>query len=300
MSNTRNVDDAPRSTHAHRALGVPPPATERRHRARIARYAIAVLVVVGLGAIGYLAWRTYSGDGPPPPQAGRPPVAVAVATAAAEVWQMQVSAVGTIVAVQGVQVTSEEPGLVSAIHFRSGEAVRAGTLLLELDTAADRARLDSLVAQLEQARADDTRNRRLVERGLIATAQAEQSATAVETLAAQVKEQRTLIDKKRIEAPFTGELGIRLVNLGQFIAAGQPIVTLQSITPIHVNFALPEARYPAIRRGQAVEVTVDAFPERRFAGTVNAISPEVHEATRNPAGADLERLSGLALRPEAL
>jgi hypothetical protein len=102
MSNTRNVDDAPRSTHAHRALGAPPPVAERRHRATVARYAIAVLVVVGLVAVGYLAWRTYSGDGLPPPQAGRPPVAVAVATAAAEVWQTQVSAVGTLVAVQGV------------------------------------------------------------------------------------------------------------------------------------------------------------------------------------------------------
>lgn len=90
-----------------------------------------------------------------------------------------------------------------------------------------------------------------------------------------------LIDKKRIEAPFAGELGIRLVNLGQFIAAGQPIVTLQSIAPIHVNFALPEARYPMITHGQAVEVAVDAFPDRQFAGTVNAISPEVSETTRN-------------------
>jgi RND family efflux transporter MFP subunit len=198
-----------------------------------------------------------------------------------EVWQTHVSAAGTLVAVQGVQVMSEVPGMVSAIHFRSGEAVHAGTLLIELDATADQARLDSLVAQLEQARADDTRNRHLVARGLIATAQAEQSATTVETLAAQVQEQRTLIDKKRIEAPFAGELGIRLVNLGQFIAAGQPIVTLQSIAPIHVNFALPEAHYPMITPGQAVEVAVDAFPERQFAGTVNAISPEVSATTRN-------------------
>jgi RND family efflux transporter MFP subunit len=96
-----------------------------------------------------------------------------------------------------------------------------------------------------------------------------------------VQEQRTLINKKRIEARFMGELGIRLVNLGQCIAAGQPIVPLQSIAPIYVNFALPEARYPAITRGQAVEVSVDAFPERQFAWTVHAISPEVSEATRN-------------------
>jgi RND family efflux transporter MFP subunit len=247
----------------------------------VARYAVAVLGAIALVAVGYFVWRTYGGDGQQPQQAGRPPVAVAVATAAAEVWQTHESAVGTLVAVQGVQVTSEVPGMVSAIHFRSGEPVHAGTLLLELDTTTDRARLDSLVAQLEQARADDTRNRRLAERGLISRAQAEQSATAVETLAAQVKEQRTLIDKKRITAPFAGELGIRLVNLGQFIAAGQPIVTLQSIAPIYVNFSLPAALYPTITRGQAVEVAVDAFPERRFTGTVNAISPEVSETTRN-------------------
>jgi membrane fusion protein (multidrug efflux system) len=236
---------------------------------------------LALLAIGYFAWRTYGGGGASPPQAGPSPVAVVVATATARVWQTQVSAVGTLVAMQGVEVTSEVPGMVSAIHFQSGESVRAGALLLELDATTDRARLASLVAQFEQACADDTRNRRLVERGLISTAEAEQSATTVETLAAQVQEQRTLINKKRIEAPFAGELGIRLVNLGQFIAAGKPIVPLQSIAPIYVNFALPEARYPAITRGQAVEVTVDAFHERQFAGTVNAISPEVSEATHN-------------------
>jgi RND family efflux transporter MFP subunit len=281
MSNARNVDDAPRSAHHHRALGASAPVARHRHRTRSTRYALAVLGVVALVAVGYIVWRTYGAAAPPPPPAARPPVAVAVATATAEVWQTQVHAVGTLVAVQGVQVTSEVPGMVSAIHFQSGEPVQAGTLLLELDTATDRARLASLVAQLEQARADDTRNRRLAERGLLATAEAEQSATAVETLAAQVREQRTLIDKKRIEAPFAGALGIRLVNLGQFIAAGQPIVTLQSMAPIHVNFALPEARYPAITRGQAVEVSVDAFPEHRFAGTVQAVSPEVSETTRN-------------------
>jgi multidrug efflux pump subunit AcrA (membrane-fusion protein) len=202
---------------------------------------------LALLAIGYFAWRTYGGGGASPPQAGPSPVAVVVATATARVWQTLVSAVGTLVAVQRVEVTSKVPGMVSAIHFQSGESVRAGALLLELDATADRARLASLVAQFEQARADDTRNRRLVERGLISTAEAEQSATTVETLATQVQEQRTLINKKRIEAPFAGELGIRLVNLGQFIAAGQPIMPLQSIAPIYVNFALPEARYPAIR-----------------------------------------------------
>lgn len=195
--------------------------------------------------------------------------------------QAQASAVGALVAVQGVQVTSEVPGTVSAIHFQSGASVPASRRLLELDATADRARLASLVAQLEQARADDARNRRLVARDLISTAEAERSATVVETLAAQVQEQRTLIDKKRIAAPFAGELGIRLVNLGQFIAAGQPIVSLQSLAPIYINFALPEARYPAITRGLAAEISVDAFPERQFTGTVNAISPEVSEATRN-------------------
>jgi membrane fusion protein (multidrug efflux system) len=281
MSNVRDVDGAPYSTRVRREHGALPPAAERRKRPRIARYAMAVLGALTLVAIGYVAWRTYGGEGPSAPPAGRPPVAVVVATATARVWQTQVSAVGTLVAVQGVQVTSEVPGMVRAIHFQSGASVRPGTLLVELDAAADRARLASLVAQLEQARADDTRNRRLAERGLISTAEAEQSATAVETLAAQVQEQRTLINKKHIEAPFAGELGIRLVNLGQFIAAGQPIVLLQSIAPIYVNFALPEARYPTITRGQAVEVSVDAFPERQFAGTVHAISPEVSEATRN-------------------
>lgn len=253
-----------------------------RPRPRSIRKWIVVAAALILAIAGYFFWRPRSGESTQqgqPPQ--RPPVVVAAAYAEQEVWQTRLSAVGTLEAVRGVEVTTEAAGLVSAIHFKSGDHVRRGELIVQLNDEPDRKRLASLVAQMEQARSELARNRQLAREGILARVEAERSDTALENLQAQVAEQRAVIAKKRIEAPFDGELGIRLVNLGQLVQPGQPIVTLQAIAPILVNFSLPEGHYRELARGQALEVRTDAYSDRAFAGAVSAINPQVNEQTRN-------------------
>jgi membrane fusion protein, multidrug efflux system len=212
---------------------------------------------------------------------GPPPVVVTAAHAEQQSWQAQLDAVGALGAVQGVQVTTEVGGLVSAIYFESGQRVEKGARLVQLSTDADEARLASLRAQAKQARSDLQRQRTLSRQGLVAQAELEQSATTLESLEAQASEQRALIDKKRIEAPFTGQLGIRQIDLGEYLPPGSPIVVLESVTPIHVNFSLPEQHYGRVSPGQQLDVRVPAYPEKTFQGVVTAVSPRVDDNTRN-------------------
>ena len=210
-----------------------------------------------------------------------PPATVAAATARSETWQRHLETVGTLAAYRGVEVTAEVPGLVSQINFESGDEAQEGELLVELSTDTDRARLRTIEAELEQARADLARSTALDERGLIATVELDQRKTAVDRLAAQADEQRSLIDKKRIAAPFAGRLGLRLIDLGEYVAPGTPLVTLQALAPIDLTFTLPEAEYSVVEPGQHVEIGVAAYPDKQFAGQVTAVSPVVDEGTRN-------------------
>lgn len=241
---------------------------------------IAIVALFVLVVAGFLFWRAGSGE-PAAQQEPQQPVVVAATVAEQQVWHTRLAAVGTLEAEHGVEVTTEAAGIVESIHFDSGDQVQRGALLVQLDAEADRARLATLTAQLEQARSDLARSRKLIERRVIAAADAEKSATTFEALRAQVAEQRALIDNKRVEAPFSGELGIRQIDLGQFVQPGEPVVTLQQVAPILVNFTLPERHYGQLERGQAIELTVDAWPDQPFSGTVTAISPRVDRQTRN-------------------
>lgn len=262
------------------------------------RYTIAVVLLIVLLLIGYLLWHLLASDDSVGQSQQRPPVTVAATYATSETWYTQLPAVGTLEAVQGVEVTTEMAGIVEEIAFTSGQQVERGELLVQLRAQTDYARLERLREQLEQARADLARNRRLRQSGVIAEATFEEFQTAVETLEAEVEEQREIIDKKSITAPFSGELGIRQVDLGEFVAAGQPVVLLQTIEPIYLNFYLPEQYYQTIAasmageqtsslistveaRGLPVEVQVDAYPERTFTGRISAVSPQVSIETRN-------------------
>jgi RND family efflux transporter MFP subunit len=243
------------------------------------RIAIGALLLA-LAAAAIVFWRARPGE--PPAQGPQlPPATVAAARAEQELWRTRIEAVGSLQAERGVEVTTEAAGIVSAIRFDSGERVRAGEVIIELNAKADRARLATLASQLEQARADLARNRRLAKGGAVSRVQLEQSQTAVETLQAQVIEQHALLERKTIEAPFAGELGIRLVDLGELVQPGAPIVTLQQIAPILVDFSLPERHYGRLAAGQPIELRVDAHPRRAFAGTVSAINPRVDAQTRN-------------------
>ncbi len=212
----------------------------------------------------------------------RPPaVVVSSAEAREERWQQQVETVGTLFAIQGVDVSSEVPGTVADISFQSGQQIRRGDLLVQLDATAERAELRSLEAQLVLARLDYERALGVWESAGFSQAQLDRTKSVMDSLQAQVEEQAAFIAKKAIRAPFAGELGIREVNLGEYVSPGTTIVTLQTLDPIYANFTLPERFLRELAVGQQLRVAVAAYPEDEFTGTVTAISPKVEETTRN-------------------
>lgn len=239
----------------------------------------AVLAVLAL--VGYWIWSRMAGErgSEEPPE--MPPVTVTAARAEVEVWRTELDAIGHLGAVQGVQVTTEVAGMVEAIGFESGAEVEQGSTLVQLNTDIDRARLARLEAEAEQARRDLARIRELAQRRFVSESEREQAATRVETLEAQVREQRVLIGKKRIEAPFSGVLGLRYVNLGQYLEPGQAVVDLQSIAPIYADFTLPARHYGVVGPGLPIRVQVDAYPDRPFEGEISAVSPGVEQETHN-------------------
>ncbi|MFC3550356.1 efflux RND transporter periplasmic adaptor subunit [Lysobacter cavernae] len=211
----------------------------------------------------------------------QPPVAVSAYTAQQESWSDAQEAVGTLVAVNGTEVTTESGGVVKAIAFDAGQPVKAGTLLVQLNSANELATLKSLEASAKLAAVQADRWRKLATDKLVSVDEAQQRATAAATAQAQVEAQRALIAQKTVRAPFDGVLGIRKVNLGQYLNPGDPIVSLQSLDPIYLNFTLPEQRMSQTHEGTAIRATVDALPGQAFEGRITAIDPNVDASTRN-------------------
>jgi len=184
-------------------------------------------------------------------------------------------------AVQGVTVSAEVSGRVSRIAFESGAMVAAGEVLLQLDTASEDAQLASAASAAELAQADLVRVRKLGKRDLASEDAVDRAEAQVKDTVAQVGMTRALIAKKTVRAPFAGRLGLRLVNLGQILREGDPIVALQTLDPVHVDFSIPQRQLAQLRRGMQVRVTADAAPGQTFSGEIIAVSPEVDPATRN-------------------
>jgi membrane fusion protein (multidrug efflux system) len=210
-----------------------------------------------------------------------PPATISSAVASSVEWTDRLEAVGTVVAVNGAQVTTEAAGVVDSIRFESGQEVKAGTVLLTLDTRTDIAELKALSAQAELARNELARFERLYGLESISKAELDRRQSEYDQAAARAAAQQARIAQKTIRAPFSGELGIRQVNLGQFVAPGNPIVSLQSLDPVYVNFSLPEQNLARLREGLQVRLSVDAYPGETFEGRISAIEPEVDTATRN-------------------
>lgn len=211
----------------------------------------------------------------------QPAAAVTAATAKSERWSDNEESVGTFVAINGTNVTTEAGGVVKSIEFEAGQPVKAGAVLVRLNTANELATLKSLEASARLAAVQRDRWRKLGQDKLVSQDEVEQRATAAATAQAQADAQRALIAQKTIRAPFDGFLGIRQVNLGQFVNPGDPIVSLQSLDPIYLDFTLPEKRMGQVLNGTRVRATVDAMPGRTFEGEVTAIQPEVDANTRN-------------------
>lgn len=211
----------------------------------------------------------------------QPPASVSVAVVKAERWRDGAEAVGTFVAVNGADVTTEAGGIIREFLFEPGQRVKAGTVLVRLNTANEEATLRALEASAKLAVSQRDRWRELGAQKLVSQAEVEQRAADAASALAQVEAQRALIAQKTIRAPFDGTLGIRKANLGQFIAPGSPIVNLQSMNPIFLDFTLPQQRMDQLVEGTTIHATVDALPGRKFDGRITAIEPLIDAETRS-------------------
>lgn len=227
----------------------------------------------------------------------QPPSTVSSAVAGNQRWANNAESVGTFVAVNGTDVTTEAGGVVRSIAFEAGQPVQAGDVLVRLNTANEEATLRSLEAASRLATVQRDRWQSLAKDQLVSKDEAQQRATSAATAQAQADAQRALIAQKTIRAPFSGVLGIRKVNLGQFIAPGAPIVSLQQLNPIYLDFSLPERQMGQVQAGTMVRATVDAIPGQAFEGRITAVEPQVDASTRNfKVQATLQNENG-ALRP---
>jgi membrane fusion protein (multidrug efflux system) len=196
-------------------------------------------------------------------------------------WPSSLEVIGTAAAIQGVTVSADLPGTVAKIDFESGQAVHAGDVLVELDTREERAQLAAAQSDAELAKINYGREQQLVKEGVVPRSEFDNADAQQKSTEAKVGEIKATIERKTIRAPFSGILGIRQVNLGQYLAAGQAIVSLQSLNPIYVNFGVPQQESPHVRIGSRLDLTSDDLPGAKFAGRVTAVDSVVNESTRN-------------------
>jgi membrane fusion protein (multidrug efflux system) len=241
---------------------------------------IAGLMVVFGGVFG---WKWYVGRqlAEAMESGGSPPVTVSATIASNAVWHPELPAVATLRAVQGTEVSPQVAGQVSRIAFESGEPVKRADLLVQLDVSVEQAALDGLEAELALAKVEYERRQELAGSSAVSQSELDQAEASFKKARAAVDHERELIDKKTIRAPFSGRLGIREVNLGDYLAAGAKIVTLQTMDPIYAEFSLPQDKFGQVQVGQPVTLEVDAYPGHAFQGKVTAINSKVTQSTRN-------------------
>lgn len=210
-----------------------------------------------------------------------PPESVSSAAAIKDRWERTVVAPGSLRAVQGADLSTEASGVVTKILFENGAEVKQGDLLVELDCDTERAQLRSAEAEADLARTVYERTKKLRENSTVPQAEMDAAESQLRKMSALVEQLRATISKKQLVAPFTGRLGIREVNLGQFVNNGSKIVSLQSLDPIYVDFLLPQQLLSALAAGQPIRVSTDAYPGRVFTGELTAINSEIDPITRN-------------------
>jgi membrane fusion protein, multidrug efflux system len=246
---------------------------------RMVMMLIAVAIVLG-GVFGFQAFKAvmikkYMSSMATPPQT------VSATQAAYSEWQPKIEAVGSLRAVKGADLSLEVSGVVDSISFNSGDDVKEGALLLKLRSDDDAAKLVSLQATAELSELNYQRDLKQFKIQAVSQATLDTDAANLKNAQAQVAEQQAVLDKKTLRAPFAGHLGIRAVDLGQYLGAGTTIVTLQALDPIFLDFFVPQQSVDQVRIGEAVTVKVDAFKNQTFPGKISAINPKVDSNTRN-------------------
>src|SRR4051812_18695474 len=246
------------------------------------RYFIPILVLVavvgGLGFIKFKQFSSLSSAMEAGQKAGPPPEVVGTAVAKEDSWEGTISAVGTIAAVRGVAISNEAAGVVKAIRFESGQLVREGQVLLELDTSVERAQLDSLEARRKLAEIGAGRSRKLAETEAVSKQQVDTDEAQLKTSSADYVALKAQIDRKTVRAPFAGRLGIRNVNLGQYLNPGTPVTVLESVGSLYVDFSLPQQYLSIVKVGTPVRIEVSGGGQG--SGTVGAVDPTIDATTR--------------------
>jgi len=239
--------------------------------------AVVGLLIAGLGFFKFRQFQSYAQAGGFKP----PPEAVTTIVVRQEAWPTTLNAVGTVVAVRGVTISADLPGTVQRIAFESGKPVHQGDVLVELDTREERAQLASAEAQRDLAKQNLTRWQGLVDQGVVSRVDYDNQVAQARTSEAKVGEIKATIERKTIRAPFGGTLGIRKINLGQYLAAGEPIVSLEALDPIYVNFGIPQQTAAQVHVGQTLRIKASDLGGAEFVGKVTATDSLVDEATRN-------------------
>jgi len=239
--------------------------------------AIVLLIVLLLG--GYKAFSIYQQI--QVFSAPKPPISVAVATAVEHPWQQRLPAVGTLKALQGVNLALEIAGTVKDVQFESGQKVKAGQPLVQLDSAVEDALLHTAQADLGLAQLDYGRGSQLVGSQAISRGEFDRLSAQLQKHKATVNQLKASLAKKHIVAPFSGTIGIRQIDVGDYLASGTVIATLQDLSSLYVDFYVPEQSVPKLAIGQEVQVHVSAYPKQTFPGTLSAINPKVESSTRN-------------------
>jgi len=234
-----------------------------------------------LGALGFVKFRQVEAAIAQGAAFQMPPTAVTTVVAQRETWPSTLTVIGTAAAIEGVTVSADLPGTIDKIHFESGQWVNQGDILVELDTRQERAQLANTEAQRDLAGINYGRAQELVKAGVIARSEYDSANAQQKTTEAQVGDTKAAIARKTIRAPFTGLLGIRQVSLGQYLAAGQAIVSLQSVDPIYVNFGVPQQDTAQMRSGRVLRVTNGGLPGMAFTGRITALDSVINEQTRN-------------------
>ncbi len=210
-----------------------------------------------------------------------PPEAVTSIVVAEEMWPRTLSAIGTLSSSQGVLLSAQEAATVTRIGFESGQRVKEGDVLVEQDTSVEEANLKSALAALDDARLTLSRAKTLRSQNAGSQADLDAAQAKERQATATVDSLRATIGRRKIVAPFAGQTGIRLVNLGQYLAPGAGVVPLHALDPLYADFSLPQQRIGEIAVGQKVLITVDAYPGEKFEGQITAVNPDVDHTTRN-------------------
>jgi membrane fusion protein (multidrug efflux system) len=248
------------------------------------RYLLPILglfvLVAALVAIKFTQISSLMNMGKEMSKAGPPPETVGTATAQTQSWEGTLSAVGSITAAKGVVVSNDAPGIVSHIYFESGAVVRQGQTLVDLDTSVERAQLASSRAKMDLATLTVNRSRALVKSNTIAQAQVDNDESLLKSTTTDANAIAAQIDRKIVRAPFSGRLGIREVNLGQYLNSGTRITVLEAIDTVYVDFTLPQQRLADLKIGMPVRVTIEGATSPPRDGTITAVDPEIDSTTR--------------------